>query len=298
MTEQPPGPPPGYPPPPPGSYPPPPPGSYPPPPGSYPPPPGGYPPPYGGYTSHGYGPPGGYPPPGAFDIGAGFSWAWHMFRKHAAPLILVPLLLGLALVACQFVLQLVVRALSPDTHTTYVETENGLQGSYITELSLAGGVVLVLGLVAIFVAAAAVQSAYLNGLLGIADGRDVAFGSFLRPRRVGAVLATTVLVGIAYLIGFVLCIVPGLVVAVFAQFTVFALLDRDLTPVDAIKASIDVVKNNLGSSIVVWLLAGLVSAAGILLCGVGVLVTAPLAQLFVVYAYRTLGRGQVAPATP
>ena len=36
---------------------------------------------------------------------------------------------------------------------------------------------------------------------------------------------------------------------------------------------------------------------GVLFCGVGLLVTAPVAYLFLVYTYRRLSGGSVAPAT-
>jgi uncharacterized membrane protein len=84
---------------------------------------------------------------------------------------------------------------------------------------------------------------------------------------------------------------------VFTWFTTVAIVDRNLSPIDGIKASIDVVKKNFGSV----LLAGLIFVAlilvGALLCGVGLLVTAPVAYLLLVYTYRRLSGGSVAPAT-
>ena len=76
------------------------------------------------------------------------------------------------------------------------------------------------------------------------------------------------------------------------------LIDRNLSPIDSLKASIEIVKANVGQVILVWLVAGLIAAAGILACGVGVLVSGPVASLMLVYTYRRLSGGQVAPLTP
>ena len=51
-----------------------------------------------------------------------------------------------------------------------------------------------------------------------------------------------------------------------------------------------------GKVLLAWLLSLALLAVGALLCGVGLLLTAPLAYLFVVYTYRTLSGGSVAPA--
>jgi uncharacterized membrane protein len=96
----------------------------------------------------------------------------------------------------------------------------------------------------------------------------------------------------------VLCYLPGLVVALFTMFTTFVLIDKNLAPIDAIKASIDIVKANFVQVLLVWLLFGVITTVGSLLCGIGLIVAVPVATLFLVYAYRKLSGGQVAPLTP
>ena len=71
-----------------------------------------------------------------------------------------------------------------------------------------------------------------------------------------------------------------------------------MSPVDAIKTSFDIAKNNVGPVILVWLLTALIVFVGALLFGVGLLVAMPVAALLHVYAFRRLSGGQVAPATP
>ncbi len=125
-------------------------------------------------------------------------------------------------------------AVAPEA-TSYTADENGFAFSYNVSgpASLA---VTVLGyIVALIVGGGAIQSAYYGGMLDVANGRPVTIGSFFKPRNVGSVIIAGVIVGILTSIGFALCILPGVVVALFTMFTVVALLDRNLSPIDAIK---------------------------------------------------------------
>lgn len=297
----------GYPPPAQGGYPPPPQGGYPPPPqGGYPPPPpqGGFPPPPpqgGGYPPAGYPPPGypGAPGPGAaFSVGEAFSWAWNKFSKNAAALIVPTLVYALIVGIIGGIVYGLAFALAPSGVTTYDEYDTGFSYEYSAGFGVASFIVLVLGGLVLLVVLAAISSAYISGILDIANGVPVTAGSFFKPRLIGPVIIATVLVGIATAIGNALCYLPGLIVGIFTFFTTVALLDRNLSAIDAIKASIDITKNNFVQVLITWLLFVVIISVGSLLCGIGVIVAAPVAILFEVYAFRRLTGGQVAPLTP
>lgn len=315
----------GYPPPPQGDYPPPPQGGYPPP-GAYPPPPpgwgypppqqGGYPPP-GAYPpppGWGYPPPpqGGYPPPppqggwappppgygapgSSYSIGDALTWAWQKFARNAVPLLVATLVFGLLLVVLNMLSSQLLQAVSPEAFTV-TETGDSLIESTTRTISGAGIAVLILSSLVQIVVSGVVASAYYGGLLDIANGQPVSVGSFFRPRNVVSVVIASLIVGILTGIGVVLCILPGLLVTVFTLFSTVAIVDRNLSPIDGIKASIDITKAHFGKVLLAWLLSLALLAVGALLCGVGLLVAAPLAYLFVVYTYRTLSGGSVAPA--
>jgi uncharacterized membrane protein len=170
--------------------------------------------------------------------------------------------------------------------------------SYGFEFGFASIAVMALGVLVLIVVGGAMQSAYISGLLDVANGQPVTIGSFFKPRLIGPVVIATLIVGVAAAIGSVLCYLPGLIVALFTMFTTVVLLDRNLKPVDAIKASIEIVKANLGQSIITYLLAGLIASVGVVVCYVGMFVSVPVAQLYLIYAYRKLSGGQVAPLTP
>ena len=296
----------GYPPPPSGGYPPPPPGGYPPPPPAdwgYPPPPGGYPPPPPGW---GYPPPppsgGGYLPPPPwetrpkFSIGDAVSWAWQKFTRNALPLVVATLIFGLLLGVLSSLSGPLLQAVSPETFTAY-DTADGLIETSTATLTGGGVAVLILMTIVQLVVTAVVAAAYFGGLLDIANGQPVSIGSFFRPRNVGSVIAAALLVGLLTAIGLVLCILPGVIVTVVTWFTTVAIVDRNLSPVDGIRASVGIFRANLGAALLTWLTGLALVLLGALLCVVGLLVTAPLAYLVQVYGYRRLSGGSVAPAT-
>jgi len=300
----------GAPPPPPhGNYPPPPPGNYPPPPpsqGGYaPPPPGGYPPPQGdwGHPQGGYPPQagyGGYPPAGnsGVDIGETFGWAWNKFSKNAVALIVPTLVYGLVLGALYGIITFATGALAPTSESTYESYDGGASYSFSAGLGVASIITMLLGYLVLFVVGGAISSAYYGGLLDIANGTPVEIGSFFKPRNVGSVLIASLLVGIATSIGSFLCVIPGLIVTIFTLFTTVSIVERGLSPIDGIKASIDIVKANFVPALLTWLITLVIVGVGALLCGIGLLVAAPVAGLFLVHAYRKLTGGQVAPLTP
>lgn len=331
MTEQPPGPPPtgGYPPPPggfppppgggyappppeggyapppgwapaPGGYPPPgaypPPGGYPPP-GAYPPPPppGGYPPPppgEGGYLP----PPPGFRPPGFYSVGEGLSWAWAKFTRNWVPLVIATLVFVGVLAILQTLLQQLLQWVSPETFTA-IETGDTLIETTTQSMTGAGLAVTIIGSLVILLVEGAIASAYYGGMIDIANGQPVTIGSFFRPRNVVSVVLASLIVGVLTLIGVLLCILPGLLVSLFALFSTVAIVDRNLSPVDGIKTSFGIAKNHFGTVLLVWLTGLAILFVGALFCGVGLLVAMPIAYLFIVYTYRKLSGGSVAPAT-
>lgn len=309
----------GYPPPE-GAYPPPPQGGYPPPPqGGYPPPQGGYPPPQGGYPQGGYPPPpqGGYPPPpgsypppqggyqqpgypagpgfGAapYSVGDAVSWAWNKFSKNVAAILVPTLVFGIAYAVLQGVIQGISAAFST---TSTSSSDYGYAAS--VSLGLGGIVVTIIGAIVTVIVMAAIQSAYISGMLDIANGQPVEIGSFFKPRNVVNVIIASVLSSIIVAIGVLACIVPGVIATIMLLFTTVIVLDRNTSGIDALSASFNIAKANFGPVALTWLTTIGISILGVLACGVGLLVAYPVISLVTVYAYRKLSGGNVAPLTP
>jgi uncharacterized membrane protein len=310
--------PPGYPPPPGYGAPPPP----PPPPPGYGPPPGGYPPPGppgpppGGPSGYGappppppgppggYGaPPAGYPPqpgygvaPGGqpgqpFSVGEAFSWAWNKFTQNAVPLVVSVLLYGVLMGLAYGV----AAAGGGMGSTTTTSTDSNGFSTATTNISASGLAIMIVGYILAYVIGIFAQAAFLSGCLDIADGRQVTIGSFFRPRNLGMVILAAVIVSILTGLASVVCFIPGLIVAIFAQFTIPFVIDRSQSAIDGLKSSFSTVSSNFGNSLLAWLVQAAAVLVGALVCGVGLLVGAPVAALVLTYAYRKLSGGQVVP---
>lgn len=295
---QPPPPPGGYPPPPenvppPGGYPPPQ-GNYPPP-GGYPPPPQYYPPPQGNYPPPGYPPPGNYPPPGApaYSVGEAVSWAWNKFSKNVTTILVPTLVFGVVYAVLQTVIQTITSAFSTVDSTSYGD---GYAASI--SLGLGGIVVSIIGAVVTVIVAAVVQSAYIGGMLDIANGQPVQIGSFFTPRNVVNVVIASVLSSIIVGIGVLLCIVPGVIATILLLFTTAVVVDRNVSGVEGVRTSFAIAKANFGPTALTWLTTIGVGILGVLACLVGLVVAYPMIALITVYAYRKLSGGYVAPPTP
>lgn len=291
----------GYPPQQPGGYPPPPQPGFPPPP---PPPPSGYPPPAGGYPppDQAFYPPQqqpGYPSqqfPGAkpeINIGEAFGWAWNKFSKNAVALIVPTLAYGVIIGIVGAIVFVLAGLLAPASSTYYDDYSAGFAFNF-GFLSL---VVIFLGFLVIFVLAGAFQSAYLGGLLDIVDGKPVEIGTFFKPRNVVNVIIASLIIGVASAIGSIV-IIGSYVVALFTIFAVVILVERNSAAIDGIKASFEIVKDNFLQVLLSYLIVAVIVTIGAFLCGIGLFVALPVAALYLVYAYRRLSGGQIAPLTP
>ena len=249
------------------------------------------PPAQGGYAP----PPPGYGAP-RYSIGEALSWAWNKFTKNPVPLIVATFVFWLIGFALNLLVRVAMDAVSPETFTSYDAGDTLIE---TTTSTLTGGgiAVLILGAIIQIAVKGAIASAGYGGLLDIANGQSVSIGSFFRPRNITAVVVAVLIVDILTAVGLVLCIIPGLAVMLFAWFTTVAIVDRNLSPIDGIRASIDIVKANFGQVLLASLTFIALIIVGALLCGVGLLVAVPVAYLFLVYTYRMLSGGSVAPVT-
>jgi hypothetical protein len=101
-----------------------------------------------------------------------------------------------------------------------------------------------------------------------------------------ALLGAAILTGLATVIGFLLCIIPGLLISGLLMFTIPLVVDARLGAVEAMSTSWNTLKDQMLMAVVFLIVIGLLAGAGVLLCGVGLLVTAPLAILSLALLYR------------
>jgi uncharacterized membrane protein len=225
--------------------------------GAVPPPP---PPPGAGY---------GAPPTGTGGYSAGTAWSygWSKFVANLGQILIAVLVL----VAVEVVISVLRYLVSDSWILAWVF---GL-ASWIVGLIIGAGIVRL--------------------ALDITEGKQLEAAKILTPVKLGEVIVASLLISIATFVGFILLVIPGILVMYFTSFTLFFLMDRqELGAVDAIKASFDFTKNNAGS-VIVWFLLSLATwIVGLCLCGVGLIAAIPVILIGTAYTYRTLNGQSVA----
>jgi uncharacterized membrane protein len=221
-------------------------------------------------------------------VGAAFNYGWSKFVANIGPVLLV----AVVAFAATFLVQMIGNLLTAGMSTVSVDPNTGT-------VRMAGGILAsivaaLFGLIS-YVVAAVVSMGLIRAALDITYGREITLGSVFRFDDLVPFLIAQLLVGLMATVGLILCVIPGLVVLFFTQFTSYFVLDKKLGAVDAIKASFRLVNANLGSLLGLFLVALLAAAIGALLCGVGLLVAYPVIGIAFAYAYRTLQNEPVAP---
>ncbi len=260
-------------------------------PGGYTPPPANQPPvdPYAGQAGA-YPPP---PPPPPYDptvpgmnapqplsVGAALSYSWTKFTQNIGPLVVVVLVAFLAfgiLYGIGIALGSAVGGASYSGDSSVGFAFGGVSAVLLYAF-------LALGYVAMMI----ISLGLMRATLDITAGRPVSFQSVFNFSDLGGALVTAIVVGLATAIGSMLCYLPGIVIAFFTMYAILFSLDKKMPVMDAVKASFEMVKNNVGPSILILLVAGLIAGVGGAVCGIGALVTYPMAMIMLAYAYRYL----------
>jgi uncharacterized membrane protein len=257
----------------------------------------------------GYGapPPAGYPPqpgfggqPGAptaprFDVGEAAKWAWGKFTQNAVALIVPVLVYGLVIAVFAVIASVLPAVFGETSSSTYTNSYGETSSAINIAYGPASIAIMIVGYLLVFIAAIYMNAGLLSGALDIADGKPVSIGTFFRARNLGAVFLTALLVALGAVIGSILCIIPGIIFGFLTLFALPFVIDRSLSPVDAIKASIATSRANIGPALLSWLVQYAAIVVGEFACGVGIVAALPVSVLIQVYTYRKLTGGRVVP---
>lgn len=201
---------------------------------------------------------------GALDYG------WAKFQASPATLMVPMLVVFVGLVVTGLALQLVLAR---------VDTGSGLTGGLLVSGIFSTLMFLVYQLLA---------AGLYRGALRVVDGRSFGIGELFDGWDKTQAVIAGVLTAFAVGVGTALCVVPGLVVAFSTQFTLLFVVDRGLSAVEALRASVRLVRNHLGASVALFLLSAGVTLLGAVLCGVGLLVAVPVVLIGYAYTFRRL----------
>lgn len=222
-------------------------------------------------------------------VSLAISWAFDTFRKNPLPFI--------ALAAVVAVIQVIQEIGSQPLSTVIADCSDPQTPGQINACTAAIGLSAFVGLavtlvfiVLSFFATIGVYRAALDVSRGIAPDFTVIF----KAENIGRY----VVFSLAYLglmiLGFILCVIPGILVAFLLQLGPFFVLDRGYRPVEAMKASYSVISKNVGPALVMVIFSLLVTILGSAFYGILTLVTLPFAVLFIVHMYRQFNGETVA----
>jgi uncharacterized membrane protein len=122
------------------------------------------------------------------------------------------------------------------------------------------------------------------------DNPDTADLSLLwHPRPFWKYLGASILLALAVTVGFVLLIVPGIILGLMFMFATFVVIERELGPIEAMGESNRITRGHKWQLFGFVLLLVLINLLGLLALVVGLLVSIPVSTLAFVHAYRLLG---------
>jgi uncharacterized membrane protein len=215
-----------------------------------------------------YTPPGGPGFPsatGQLDVGPALSYGWRKFSQNAGPLLAIVLIP----VAVQFVLSFVGR-------TVFSSAAGGLVIIIISEII---GLALSIGII--------------NAALMASSGAPVDVAGAFRSDRWGEWIAFAFVWGLMVGIGAIFCGIGALVVIGIWGFAPFYFIDQNMSLGESLRASSQTTGANSGLRVTLAVVA-LVGFLGVILCGVGLLVTMPMGYVGAAYLYRTANHQTVA----
>jgi uncharacterized membrane protein len=204
-------------------------------------------------------------------VGDAISYGWATFKKNPGPLLAVAAVV------------LVVNAVFSGLGNVLSRDAAGLGfvfqvGGFLVSILLALGLIRV--------------------ALAVTRGEQADVAVLFQGERFGAYLGASILFGLMLAVGFLLCIVPGVIAAVIFGFYGYALVDRSLGVGEAFTRSGDITKGQRGTVFLLALALAGINLLGALACGVGLLVSYPVTIVAGGYAYRVLSNEPVAPVAP
>jgi uncharacterized membrane protein len=254
-----------------------------------PPPPAGTPPPsspygadpgqpggYGGDAGGGYGAPPPYaegqPSPSSYSPTDAIAFGWDRFKASPATLLIPTLVIGVAVIVISVIIRVIVVGGLTDSNSDL--------GPVLLAAALSGAITSLITQI--------LAAGLYKGGVDVADGRAFSIGTMFEGWDKMQVLVAAIIIGLLTLVGTILCYLPALIVAYFTQFTLLFIVDKHLSATDAIAASFRLCMNNLGPTILFFLLAIVCVIAGAVVCLIGLLVAIPVVLVGLAYTYRRL----------
>ena len=150
------------------------------------------------------------------------------------------------------------------------------------------GIQSVLGIIISLIASTIVTIAYARLALSTVAGAHVGWNGLWAPQHFFSALGAGILQFVIIIVGFILLIVPGVIAALLLSFTQIALVDKNLSPIEALKESYRLARPHLWQLFLFMLSLLLLNLIGLIALVIGLLVTIPVSLISVAYVYKKL----------
>jgi uncharacterized membrane protein len=251
-------------------------------------------PPGAGYTAYA---PGGIAAP-QIDVGDSISWSIKKFQQYLGPF----LTLSGVIIVVQAIGGIIAWQLR--NHAGTQLTINQQTGALETTSSFWGGLVGALVISIIFgIVVFLLRIGLLRAALRTSSGEAPSMADLTTGRNTGAFILTSIAVAALYFVGFILCVIPGLLVMFFLVFAPTHSLDKGAGVGDSLRWSFEAVKTNVVPVLILVLIlvvAGIISAffrgiGGVVIAAILGLFLEPFGALLNANVYRKLGQEPIAP---
>ena len=245
-------------------------------------------PPVGGSGGPSQPPGGGFPGGGQapFELSEAFNYGWRKFQENVGPILTAALILIIGGGVLSFLWYLLTNGIAEVS----IQPDGTISGGGLTGFLFSTAIFSIVAVLVGFI----IQAGIIRGGLAITRNERIDLNTFLSTDNLPQVIVAALLIGVGSSIGFALCFVPGLIWVFFTQFTMHFIIDKNMSAIDGIKASFEMVNRNVGSVIGLYLGIIVANFIGALLCGVGLLVSFPVTVIATAYAYRRMNGESVA----
>lgn len=216
-----------------------------------------------------------------FSISEIINGAWEIVKKNIGPLI-IPGVIYIAAVSVLYCLMYI-----PMIGAGFLSSTNS--EAAIAGMAAGMGVMFLAAYLGMMVVTLYYQVGINTMSLKAVDGKIPEFSDFRIPfgKILNAFLAG-LLLGIIVSIGFILCIIPGIYLAIRFQFFIFFIIDKDSNAIEALSGSWNITKGIEMDLFIFDLILALIAFLGLLCCGIGIILAYPIIYVSLAMVYRRI----------
>ncbi len=219
---------------------------------------------------------------------AAIKFGWEKFQEHWK-VITTALIVGfLAIIGMLIIGYLIRDSLTSVDNSNCRFTQSGFSGcdtgpGFFTTL-IANGIFQIL----YYLGTTILQLFIIRATLMIVRGEPLDAKRIMSTDNLGNYILTALLVAVLTFVGFLLCVLPMFAVMFFTMFWGYFVVDKNMSPIEAITASFNLVKDNAGAVIIFLLLSWAVTLLGFIALCVGIVVAIPVVTIATGYMYKRL----------